>query len=200
MSMDRFLRVLSNHNLVLLAAACSVIFTRRWWRTQRVWGISNSSMSSSTAALWTSASSSTPKRSRYSVCYHATTRGFIVTRDPEPPRTIPTVMLIRLFLQSKQVLPVMWLTLQNHTHIKHFICTIDVRLKCSHLLISLKQHITWTMFRTILWRKSFLGFPLMSFSCSSWTLWFMEFSDEHMTLLVATITISWHYLYQTQEL
>lgn len=65
MSMGRFLRVLCNRNFVLLAAACLVIFTRRWWRTQRVWGISISSMSSSTAALWTSASSSTPKRSRY---------------------------------------------------------------------------------------------------------------------------------------
>lgn len=56
--------VFCNDPCVSCAAACSVTSKRRWWRMQRAWGTCSSSTSSSTAAPWTSASSSIPKRNR----------------------------------------------------------------------------------------------------------------------------------------
>lgn len=50
---------------VCLAAASLAASRKRWWKMQRAWGISSSSICSSIAAPWTSASSCTPKKSRW---------------------------------------------------------------------------------------------------------------------------------------
>lgn len=66
--------------LFVFAVSCSVCLAasrRKWWRTPRAWGISSSSISSSTAAPWMSASSSIPKRSRWaSSIQHGATKPF----------------------------------------------------------------------------------------------------------------------------